>query len=76
MNQWQYKIISIEIGTNREIKIEQEVEKFKEVENILNREGKQGWELTSTMPRYTDFPLLPLNGRTALIHLFLKKKVE
>lgn len=71
MNQWEYKIISIEIKTK---KVEQEVERFEEIEEILDKEGEEGWELISAIPRCIDF--ISSWDKTALIHLFLKRKVE
>ncbi len=71
MNQWEYKIISIEIKAKN---TEQEIKRFGEVENILDKEGEDGWELISATPRFTDF--ISSWDKTALIHLFFKRKIE
>lgn len=71
MNRWEYKIISIEIKAKN---TEQEVKRFKEIEDILDENGENGWELISATPRFTDF--ISSWDKTALIHLFLKRETE
>lgn len=71
MDKWEYKIILIEIKTK---KAKQEIERYKEIENILDESGKESWELISIIPPSSDFH----NNwnKTSLIHLFLKRKME